>query len=150
MTGHAFQELGSDAEILAHFQAVQRLLASEGQFVYDTRNPARRAWLNWVPKRSERQLELPGGRHVRIWHNVLDVSAGYVSFEEHYAFEGQGAGPEERLISRSRLRFATLDEITGLAAAARLALESAYLDWDCRAVSDKAPELIVSLRRAPL
>ena len=150
MTGHAFQELGSDAEILAHFQAVQRLLAPEGQFVFDTRNPARRAWLNWVPERSERQLELPDGRHVRIWHNVLDVSAGYVSFEEHYAFEGQGAGPEERLMSRSRLRFATLDEITGLAAAAGLALESAYGDWDRRAVSDKAPELIVSFRRAPL
>lgn len=64
MTGHAIQELVSDAEILAHFQAVQRLLAPEGQFVFDTRNPAWRAWLNWVPERSKRQLKLPGGRHV--------------------------------------------------------------------------------------
>jgi SAM-dependent methyltransferase len=54
MTGHAFQELGSDAEILAHFQAVQRLLTPEGRCVFDTRNPARRAWRNWVPERSER------------------------------------------------------------------------------------------------
>ena len=150
MTGHAFQELGSDAEILAHFQAVRRLLTPEGQFVFDTRNPARRAWVNWVPERSERQLELPGGGRVRVWHQVLDVSAGYVSFEEHYAFEQQGEGPEERLMSRSRLRFAALDEITDLAAAAGLALESAYGDWDRRDVSDDAPELIVSLRPAPL
>ena len=53
-------------------------------------------------------------------------------------------------MSQSRLRFAALDEITDLAAAAGLALESAYGDWDRRAVSDKAPELIVSLRPAPL
>ena len=150
MTGHAFQELGSDAEILAHFQAVQRLLAPEGQFVFDTSNPAWRAWLNWVPERSKRQLELPGGGHVRIWHNVLDVSTGYVSFEEHYAFEGQGAGPEERLVSHSRLRFATLDEITGLAEIAGLAVASAYGDWDRQEISNDAPELIVSLRPAPL
>lgn len=150
MTGHAFQELGSDAEILAHFQAVRRLLTPEGQFVFDTRNPARRAWRNWVPERSERQLELPGGGRVRVWHQMLDVSAGYVSFEEHYAFEQQGEGPEERLMSRSRLRFATMDEITGLAEVARLSVESAYGDWDRRDVSDDAPELIVSLRPAPL
>lgn len=150
MTGHAFQELGSDAEILAHFQVVRRLLTPEGQFVFDTRNPARRAWLNWVPERSERQLELLGGGRAWVWHQVLDVSAGYVSFEEHYDFEQQGEGPEERLMSRSRLRFVALDEIADLAAAAGLALESAYGDWDRRAVSDKAPELIVSLRPAPL
>lgn len=149
MTGHAFQELASDAEILAHFQAVQRLLTPEGRFVFETRNPARRAWLNWVPERSERQLVLPGGGRVRVWHNVLDVSAGFVSFEEHYAFGGQGAGLEERLVSHSRLRFTTLDEITDLAAAAGLAIESAYGDWDRRGVSDEAPELIVSLRPAP-
>ena len=150
MTGHAFQELGSDAEILAHFQAVRRLLTPEGQFVFDTRNPVRRAWRNWVPERSERQLELPGGGQARVWHQVLDVSAGYVSFEEHYAFEQQGEGQEERLVSRSRLRFATMDEIIGLAEIARLSVECAYGDWDRRDVSDDAPELIVSLRPAPL
>ncbi|MGB2408728.1 MAG: hypothetical protein ACPH9T_07390, partial [Paracoccaceae bacterium] len=78
------------------------------------------------------------------------VSAGYVNFEEHYAFEQQGARPEERLISRSRLKFATLDEITGLAEIAGLAVASVYGDWDRRDVSDEAPELIVSLRRALL
>ena len=150
MTGHAFQELGSDAEILAHFKAVRRLLTPEGRFVFDTRNPARRAWLNWAPERSERQLELPSGGRVRVWHNVLDASAGFVSFEEYYAFGGQGAGPEERLVSHSRLRFATLDDITALAKAAGLAVENAYGDWDRREVSDDAPELIVSLRPALL
>ena len=150
MTGHAFQELGSDAEILTHFQAVQWLVTPEGRFVFDTRNPARRAWRNWVPERSERQLELPGGGRVRVWHNVLDVSAGFVSFQEHYAVGGQGAGQEERLVSRSWLRFAALDEITALAKAAGLAVENAYGDWDRQEVSDDAPELIVSLRPAPL
>ena len=81
---------------------------------------------------------------------MLDVSAGYVNFEEHYAFEQQGEGPEERLVSRSRLRFATLDEITGLAEIAGLAVASAYGDWDRQEISDEAPELIVSLRRALL
>ena len=81
---------------------------------------------------------------------MLDVSAGFVSFEEHYAFEQQGAGPEERLMSLSRLRFAALDEITALAKAAGLAVENAYGDWDRREVSDDAPELIVSLRPALL
>ena len=81
---------------------------------------------------------------------MLDVSAGFVSFEEHYTFEVRGAGQDERLVSHSRLRFTTLEEITGLAAAAGLALESAYGDWDRRDVSDEAPELIVNLRRAPL
>ena len=150
MTGHAFQELASDADILAHFKAVRRLLTPEGQFVFDTRNPARRAWLNWVPECSERRLKLPGGGHVRVWHNVLDVSAGFVSFEEHYAFEQRGKGPEECLVSHSRLRFAALDEITALAAAAGLSVEGGHGDWDLRAMSDEAPELIVRLRLAPI
>lgn len=53
-------------------------------------------------------------------------------------------------MSRSRLRFATLDEITGLAEIAGLAVASVYGDWDRQEISDEAPELIVSLRRAPL
>lgn len=150
MTGHAFQELGSDAEILAHFEAVWRLFTLEGPLVFDTRNPAQRAWLNWVPERSERQLELPSRGRVRVRHNVLDISAGFVSFEEHYTFEVRGAGQDEHLVSHSQLRFTTLEEINGLAAAAGLALESSYGGWDRRAIGDEASELIVSLRPAPI
>lgn len=45
MTGHAFQCLLTDEEILETLTEVRRRLAPGGRFLFETRNPARRAWL---------------------------------------------------------------------------------------------------------
>lgn len=46
MTGHAFQCLLTDDEILETLVEVRRRLAPTGRFLFETRNPARKAWLD--------------------------------------------------------------------------------------------------------
>src|SRR5579871_3388703 len=50
MTGHAFQALLTDEELHAAVAAVRRALHGGGRFVFDTRNPAARAWERWNPQ----------------------------------------------------------------------------------------------------
>jgi 2-polyprenyl-3-methyl-5-hydroxy-6-metoxy-1,4-benzoquinol methylase len=48
MTGHAFQALLSDDDALAVLKAAHDHLEHDGHFAFESRNPARRAWLTWT------------------------------------------------------------------------------------------------------
>jgi SAM-dependent methyltransferase len=65
MTGHAFQAIVTDADLLASVQAVARLLLPGGRFAFETRNPAARAWERWCPENA-RTVICPDGTEVRI------------------------------------------------------------------------------------
>ena len=47
MTGHAFQVLLEDAQVLETLNAIRRLLAPGGRFGFETRNPEAREWEEW-------------------------------------------------------------------------------------------------------
>ena len=66
MTGHAFQCLLADDDILQAFLAVAAVLAPGRQFVFETRNPACAPWQNWVPARSEIALVTADDVAVRL------------------------------------------------------------------------------------
>ena len=66
MTGHAFQCLLADDDILQAFRAVVAVLAPGRQFVFETRNPACAPWQNWVPARSEIALVTADDVAVRL------------------------------------------------------------------------------------
>ncbi len=143
MTGHAFQCLLDDEEVLAAFRSVARLLAPKGRFVFDTRNPVAQAWRSWQPGPSRRTGRTPDGERYEVFHRLLDVDGPFVTFETTYRI-GAEASP---ILSKSRLRFYAAPEIVALAQQAGLSLGRIWGDWDRSALSDGSPEIIVSLQR---
>jgi ubiquinone/menaquinone biosynthesis C-methylase UbiE len=79
MTGHAFQCLVTDEDVRASLRAVHRVLRPEGRFVFETRHPQARAWLDWNPYRAK-EITSPTGRRLRVWHKVESVTGELVSF----------------------------------------------------------------------
>ena len=142
MTGHAFQCLLDDEEVLAAFRSVARLLAPEGSFVFDTRNPAARAWRSWQPGPSRRSGTTPDGEPYEVFDSLLDVDGPFVTFETTYRIGAEGPP----LLSRSTLRFYAAPEILELAQQAGLSPGEIWGDWDRSALSGSSPEIIVSLR----
>ena len=81
----------------------------------------------------------PTAGPVETWSEVHDVSDGIVSYVNYYAFAATG----EELVSRARLRFRSLAELTASLADAGFAVERVYGDWDRRAAGPTTRELIV-------
>lgn len=122
MTGHAFQVLLSDQQILQTLRTMARQLKPDGLVVFETRNPA----VNWDSVWArEYTMETPNGR-VRAVRRMTDSSRAphYLSFAWDYHFTG------ETLTSDSTLRFATKAEISDLATEAGLTVSQVWGDWD--------------------
>ena len=142
MTGHAFQVLVHDEELRVALGAVRDALAPGGRFVFETRNPAARAWESWTPDRA-RRFTGPDGGVVRVWHEVEGVPvADRVTFTE--TFEGgRWAQPQ---VSRSTLRFLDCAALSGFLAGAGLAVVEQYGDWERGPLTPASPEIITVAR----
>jgi SAM-dependent methyltransferase len=143
MTGHAFQCLLADDDILQAFLAVAAVLAPGRQFVFETRNPACAPWQNWVPTRSEIALFTADDVAARLWHQQVEITGDYVTFDQYHAF----ADPTALVISRSCLRFCTLAQIEAFATAAGLRVVRVVGDWKGAAFTCIEREIIVHLQR---
>ncbi|MBU6532597.1 class I SAM-dependent methyltransferase [Streptomyces mayonensis] len=78
-----------------------------GHLVFETRDPARRAWREWDREHTHRVVEIPGTGAVESWCRVLDVSGPLVTFRWTYVFAADGAV----LTSDSTLRFRERAEV---------------------------------------
>ncbi|MGW3104195.1 class I SAM-dependent methyltransferase [Streptomyces sp. NPDC001100] len=143
MTGHAFQVLVQDEELRVALRAVRDALAPGGRFVFETRNPAARAWESWTPDRV-RLLTCPDGGVVKVWQEVETVpaAADRVTFTE--TFEG-GRWAQPR-VSRSTLRFLDRAALSRFLAGAGLAVVEQYGDWERGPLTSASPEIITVAR----
>jgi 2-polyprenyl-3-methyl-5-hydroxy-6-metoxy-1,4-benzoquinol methylase len=116
MTGHAFQCLLTDEEILAALRSAAALLSPGGRFVFETRNPLAQTWLKWQPETSRVTGSLPDGTAFDSHHRLISLAHPFVTFEQVFQF---GTDPRQR-ISASTLRFAATEEIVTLARQAGL------------------------------
>jgi SAM-dependent methyltransferase len=107
MTGNVAQVFTTDDGWSATLSGVRAALRPGGRLVFETRNPARRAWLAWTPEHSQIQTEVPGVGVLRRWAEVTDVSGALVSFRVFTVFDADGTV----LTSDSTLRFRDRDEI---------------------------------------
>jgi SAM-dependent methyltransferase len=138
MTGHAFQVLVSDEEIRAALAAVLAALAPGGRFAFETRNPAARAWENWIPGNAVRAAG-PTGAVVTMTHRVVAPFDGAtVSFTSTYT-SPDWARPQ---VSRSTLRFLGPTELASFLAGAGLAISEQFGDWDRAPLTGASPEII--------
>ncbi|MET9155623.1 class I SAM-dependent methyltransferase [Streptomyces griseoflavus] len=78
-----------------------------GRLVFETRDPARRAWESWTRERSYRSVDVPGAGTVGTWHQVTGVDGPLVTFRTTYEFAADGTV----LTSESTLRFRERDEV---------------------------------------
>jgi SAM-dependent methyltransferase len=107
ITGNAAQAIVEPEDWRATLRAVREALRPGGHLVFETRDPARRAWLTWNREESYQAVEIPGEGLVESWHDVIDVSGPLVTFRSVIVFASDG----ERLISHSTLRFREREEV---------------------------------------
>ena len=125
MTGHAFQCLLLDTDVSNLFSEVGRQLVPGGAFLFETRNPAARAWDRWTPEHAGAPRPLPDGRLVRVVHEVERVEGELVTFLESYEF----GNPTKRSHSRSTLRFMAAERVIELAESRGLTVEYVWGTW---------------------
>lgn len=82
-------------------------LRSGGRLVFETRDPARQAWLEWGREYSYSRSDIPDVGVVEAWCDVMDIVGDLVTFRWTYVFESDGAV----LTSDSTLRFRHRDEL---------------------------------------
>lgn len=107
MTGNVAQVFLSDADWINTLAAVHRALRPGGPLVFETRDPARQAWLQWTREHTHTVTTIPGIGEVTGWCDLLEVCEPFVSFRWTYEF----AENSEVITSDSTLRFRTRSEI---------------------------------------
>jgi SAM-dependent methyltransferase len=114
MTGNVAQAIVEPADWQATLRGVYDALRPGGHLVFETRDPAFRAWKEWNREASYRRVDVPGVGVVENWIELTDVSGPLVNFRTTFVFAADGAV----LTSDSTLRFRERDDVEeGLTAA---------------------------------
>lgn len=144
MTGHAFQALLTDEDTVVVLRTARDHLAENGLLAFETRNPARKAWLSRTPDRRRSAVTTDHGEVEEFFETKADAATGIVDLAAHYRFAEIG----KTIIGRSRIRFIELDHLKRLLAAAELAPTTRHGDWDRSPLTDASREFIVVARRS--
>jgi SAM-dependent methyltransferase len=145
MTGHAFQALVAPEDQAALLATIAAHLHPRGRFAFDTRNPAAQEWLEWTPDRSRRVVDTEAYGAVEIWdEQKMDTESSILDVVEHYRVLSGGQG----LRSDFQLRFTPQAELARAIAAAGLAVESWFGDWNGAPFAGDSREIIVVGRKA--
>jgi SAM-dependent methyltransferase len=139
MTANVAQVFLTDADWASTLRAAYAALRPGGRLVFETRDPAAKAWLEWTRERSSKRIVVPGVGGVQSWVELLGVSGELVWFRGTVVFESDGAV----FISDSTLRFRRRDELAASLGAA------GYLVDEVRGAPDRpGREMVFIARRA--
>ncbi|MCX4414759.1 class I SAM-dependent methyltransferase [[Kitasatospora] papulosa] len=107
MTANAAQQILDPQAWRETLRGAYEALQPGGRLVFETRDPARRAWEEWNRQASYRVTEIPGVGSVESWVQVIKVSEPLVTFRWTYVFAADG----QVLTSDSTLRFRERQEV---------------------------------------
>jgi SAM-dependent methyltransferase len=119
MTGNVAQVFVTDQEWAQTLRAVRAALRPGGRLVFESRDPGRKAWLDWTREHTHRRVTVPGTGPVETWTDLTGVRDGLVSFRTSFIFGADGAV----LTSYSTLRFRGREELAASVTAAGLAVD---------------------------
>lgn len=106
MTDNVAQAIVDDAGWRATLAGVHGALRPGGFLVFETRDPARRAWNEWTPEATRGSRHVAGIGRVERWVELTDVRPPLVSFRTTFVFAGGDV-----LSSDSTLRFRERSEV---------------------------------------
>ncbi|WP_405828082.1 class I SAM-dependent methyltransferase [Streptomyces sp. NBC_01176] len=139
MTANVAQAIVDPATWQKTLRGAYEALRPGGHLVFETRDPARRAWEEWTREKSCRVTEIAGVGSVESWVQLIEVSLPLVTFRWTYVFAADG----QVLTSDSTLRFREREEIeTDLVA-------HGYVVQDVRDAPDRPGKEFVFLARHP-
>jgi SAM-dependent methyltransferase len=107
MTGNVAQAIVDPAAWTQTLDGVREALRPDGTLVFETRNPAARAWERWNRADSYRVTDIRDVGSVESWVELTDVSLPLVSFRWTYVFRADGGV----VTSDSTLRFRERHEV---------------------------------------
>jgi SAM-dependent methyltransferase len=107
MTANVAQAIVDPRTWQVTLQRAHAALRSGGHLVFETRNPARRAWERWTREDSYGVTEIPGVGCVESWVQLTEVRLPLVTFRWTYVFAVDG----RVLTSDSTLRFREQEEV---------------------------------------
>lgn len=137
MTGHAFQVLLSDSDVMAALGVMRRHLKPAGRAVFESRNPS----IRWAERWNYEMVFEHEGQVIRESRRFTKMENGRMTFDLLYEF------PDETLVSTSELRFLSRSEIEGRALASGLRVERLLGDWHGGRFDElSSPEMIFILR----
>jgi len=139
MTGHAFQVLLDDSDIMATLGVMRGHLKQTGRVVFESRNPS----VDWASKWNYEMVFEHRGEIVRESRRFTKMENGRMTFELLYEF------PDESHLSTSELRFLSRDEIEERVIASGLSVDKLFGGWHCeRFDAASSQEMIFFLKTA--
>jgi SAM-dependent methyltransferase len=140
MTANVAQAIVDPRDWQATLRGVYDALRPGGHLVFETRDPANRAWQqNWTRAASYKTTEIPGVGAVESWVELVDVSEPMVTFRSTWVFASDG----QTLTSDSTLRFRERDEVEAALVA------HGYAVNDIRDASDRPGRELVFFASRP-
>jgi len=139
MTANVAQAVADPQTWQKTLRGAYEALRPGGHLVFETRDPARRAWEEWTRERSYRVTEIPGAGSVESWVQLIEVSWPLVTFRWTYAFATDG----QVLTSDSTLRFREREEVE------RDLVAHGYVVEDVRDAPDRPGKEFVFVARRP-
>jgi SAM-dependent methyltransferase len=139
MTGNVAQVFLTDGEWDLVLRGAHAALRPGGHLVFETRDPARQAWLDWNRETSQARTDIPGVGRVETWVEVTAVRGGLVSFRSTFIFGADGAV----MTSDSTLRFRRREEVADSLTSAGFVLE------DVRGAPDRPGRELVFVALRP-
>jgi len=139
MTGNVAQVFLTDAEWDSVLRSAHAAVRPGGRLVFETRDPAAKAWREWNRADSLARADVPGTGVVEAWAEVSAVAGDLVSFRSSFVFEADRV----TLTSESTLRFRRREEVAGSL------LSAGFLLDDLRDAPDRPGRELVFIARRP-
>jgi SAM-dependent methyltransferase len=138
MTGNVAQAIAAEESWRATLLGIYEALRPGGSIVFETRDPAREAWLEWTRERSYEVTEIEGVGPVEHWADLIAVDPPLVTWRWTFVFPDGGV-----LTSDSTLSFREREQVESAL------VEHGYVVDEVRDAPDRPGREFVFLARRP-